>query len=219
MTDRKIKIAPSILSADFAAMGMAIEKMEACGADMIHCDVMDGMFVPNISFGPKMIADIRKHTCLTLDTHLMVQNPERYVQNFIDAGSDLITIHMEATDKIVETLDLIKKQKVRCGVVINPATPSEVLKDVVALCDLILLMSVNPGFGGQKYIESVSPKINEVRAMIDSINPMCDLEIDGGITFDNVANAKSRGANVIVAGSTIFNAPDPADAIRKLREI
>ena len=149
----------------------------------------------------------------------MVQNPERYVQNFIDAGSDLITIHMEATDKIVETLDLIKKQKVRCGVVINPATPSEVLKDVVALCDLILLMSVNPGFGGQKYIESVSPKINEVRAMIDSINPMCDLEIDGGITFDNVANAKSRGANVIVAGSTIFNAPDPADAIRKLREI
>lgn len=215
---KKIKIAPSILSADFADMGKAIEYMEDCGADLIHCDVMDGMFVPNISFGPKMIADIRKHTKLILDTHLMVKNPERYIKNFAEAGSDIITIHLEATDKIAETLAEIKNYGKKCGIVLNPQTPAELAKPYISMCDMVLLMSVNPGFGGQKYIEEVSPKIAEISKYIEEINPLCDLEIDGGITENNVNNVKKLGANIIVAGSTVFKAKNPAETIKYLRE-
>ncbi len=214
----KIKIAPSVLSADFSAMGEEIKSLEAAGADILHCDVMDGVFVPNITFGIKMVADMRKRTSLPLDCHLMIVEPWKYVEAFQKAGADYITVHYEACkERLADTLRMIQDTGCKAGAVINPDTPTGVLKEVLPLCDMVLLMSVFPGFGGQKYIESVTAKIAEVKAMIEDSGREIELEIDGGITLDNVAMVKAAGANVIVAGSTVFNAKDRAQTIADLR--
>ena len=212
-----IKISPSILSADFAEMGKAVEFMEKSGADYIHCDVMDGAFVPNISFGPGMIKAIKKHTSLPLDVHLMVDKPERYIDDFVSAGASIITIHAEATTHIQRVLQYIRAKGVKCGLVLNPATPVDYVKYCLDCVDMILLMSVNPGFGGQKFIPAVLPKVKEVSDMIAASGYDIELEIDGGINFENIGPVLKAGANVIVAGSTVFGHPDPAEAIRRLR--
>ena len=215
-----IKIAPSILSADFSRAGEEISNITLDGADVIHLDVMDGCFVKNITFGPKFIADVRKYSNAIFDAHLMIVNPWKYIENFANAGADIITVHQEACgDRLIDTLKQIKALGVKCGVVINPDTPVEKIADVVELCDMILLMSVFPGFGGQKFIPDVLPKIEQARALIEKSGKDIDLEIDGGITLENVKLVKDAGANVIVAGSTVFNASDRAKTIKELREI
>ena len=215
---KKIKIAPSILSADFSKMGEEVRALEKQGADIIHLDVMDGVFVNNITFGIKMVEDIRRHTSLPLDCHLMIVHPEKYVERFAKAGADIITVHFEACqDNLKEVLSLIKSTGVKCGAVINPDTPVERIKDVVALCDMVLVMSVFPGFGGQKFIPTALDKLRALRTIIDESGREIDLEIDGGVTEENVREIKAAGANVIVAGNTIFKATDRAAVIEKLK--
>ena len=215
---KKVQIAPSILSANFSKMGEEVRSMEECGADVIHYDVMDGVFVNNITFGLKMLEDIRPHTTLPIDAHLMIVHPEKYVERFAKAGADIITVHWEACqDNLKEVLELIKSTGVKCGVVINPDTPVEKIKDVIPLCDMVLVMSVFPGFGGQKFIPTALDKLREIRAIIDECGKDIDLEVDGGITAENVRDAVEAGANVIVAGSAVFKAPDRAAMIAKLK--
>ena len=217
---RKIKIAPSILSADFARAGQEIEQITKDGADVLHLDVMDGSFVKNISFGPKFIQEVRPYSKATFDAHLMIVNPWNYIKQFANAGADIITVHYEACgDRLKDTLLAIKDLGVKCGAVINPDTPVSKIENVIEYCDMLLLMSVYPGFGGQKFIPDVLPKIAEARKLIDSTGKNIDLEIDGGITKENVRLVKDAGANVIVAGSTVFNQIDRAKIIRELREI
>ncbi|MBE7100810.1 MAG: ribulose-phosphate 3-epimerase [Clostridiales bacterium] len=219
MKKQGIKIAPSILSADFAKMGEEVRALKACGADMVHCDVMDGVFVNNITFGLKMVEDIRKYTDLPLDCHLMIVHPEKYVERFAKAGADVITVHYEACqDNLKEVLLLIKSTGVKCGAVINPDTPVAKIKDVIPLCDMVLVMSVFPGFGGQKFIPSALEKLREIRAIIEESGKDIDLQIDGGVTEENVGEIKAAGANVIVAGSAVFKASDRAAVIAKLKE-
>ena len=214
----KVKIAPSILSADFSKMGEEVASLEKCGADIIHCDVMDGVFVNNITFGIKMVEDIRKTTSLPLDCHLMIVHPEKYVERFAKAGADIITVHYEACqDNLKEVLLLIKSTGKKCGAVINPDTPVEKIKDVICLCDMVLVMCVFPGFGGQKFIPSALDKLREIRSIIKESGKDIDLQIDGGVTAENVAEIKAAGANVIVAGSTVFKATDRAQIIEELR--
>ena len=215
---QNVKIAPSILSADFAKMGEEVASLEKNGADLVHCDVMDGVFVNNITFGIKMVQDIRKCTKLPLDCHLMIVHPEKYVERFAKAGADIITVHYEACkDNLKETLELIKSTGVKCGAVINPDTPVEKIADVIPLCDMVLVMSVFPGFGGQKFIPEALDKLRQVRKIIEACGKEIDLQIDGGVTADNVAEIKAAGANVIVAGSAVFNAPDRAQMIAALK--
>ena len=215
---KTIKIAPSILSADFSKMGEEVKSLELSGADLVHCDVMDGVFVNNITFGIKMVEDIRKCTTLPLDCHLMIVHPEKYVERFAKAGADIITVHWEACqDNLKEVLTLIKSTGVKCGAVINPDTPVEKIKDVIELCDMVLVMSVFPGFGGQKFIPSALDKLRELRAIIDESGKEIDLEIDGGVTAENVEEIKAAGANVIVAGSAVFKAEDRRAMIAKLK--
>ncbi len=215
---KNIKIAPSILSADFAKMGEEVRSLESNGADLVHCDVMDGVFVNNITFGIKMVADIRKHTTLPLDCHLMIVHPEKYVERFAEAGADIITVHYEACKEgLADTLKLIKSCGVKCGAVINPDTPVEAIEEVLPLCDMVLVMSVFPGFGGQKFIPSALDKLRRLRKWIDESGKVIDLQIDGGVTEENVAEIKAAGANVIVAGSAVFKAADRAVTIAKLK--
>ena len=215
---KKIKIAPSILSADFSKMGEEVHSLEVNGADLIHCDVMDGVFVNNITFGIKMVEDIRKHTSLPLDCHLMIVHPEKYVERFAKAGADIITVHYEACqDNLKEVLSLIKSTGVKCGAVINPDTPVEKIADVLSLCDMVLVMSVFPGFGGQKFIPEALDKLRQLRKMIDESGREIDLQIDGGVTAENVAEIKAAGANVIVAGSAVFKAENRKEMIAKLK--
>lgn len=215
---KTVKIAPSILSADFSKMGEEVQSLEQNGADIVHCDVMDGVFVNNITFGIKMVEDIRKCTKLPLDCHLMIVNPEKYVERFAKAGADIITVHYEACkDNLKEVLQLIKSTGVKCGAVINPDTPVEKIADVIPLCDMVLVMSVFPGFGGQKFIPEALDKLRAVKAIIDESGKAIDLEIDGGVTGENVAEIKAAGANVIVAGSAVFKAADRKAMIASLK--
>ena len=215
---KQIKIAPSILSADFSKMGEEVASLEQCGADLVHCDVMDGVFVNNITFGIKMVEDIRKKTSLPLDCHLMIVHPEKYVERFAKAGADIITVHYEACrDNLEEVLRIIKSTGVKCGAVINPDTPVEKIKEVIPLCDMVLIMSVFPGFGGQKFIPEALDKLREVRAIVDGLDKEIDVQIDGGVTAENVNEIKAAGANVIVAGSAVFKAADRAAMISALK--
>lgn len=217
---KEIKIAPSILSADFSRVGEEIANITKAGADVIHLDVMDGNFVKNISFGPKFIKDSRPYSKAVFDAHLMILNPWKYIDRFVDAGADIITVHQEACqEKLLETLKAIKSLGVKCGAVINPDTPASKIADVIEECDMILLMSVFPGFGGQKFIPEVLPKIEEIAKLVQKTGKDIDIEIDGGITKENVKLVKDAGANVIVAGSTVFNEVDRAKIIKELREM
>ena len=216
---KNIKIAPSILSADFSKMGEEVRSLEQSGADVVHCDVMDGVFVNNITFGIKMVEDIRKHTALPLDCHLMIVHPEKYVERFAKAGADIITVHWEACqDNLKEVLTLIRSTGVKCGAVINPDTPVDKIRDVIPMCDMVLVMSVFPGFGGQKFIPEALDKLREIRAIINESGKEIDLEIDGGVTAENVEEIKAAGANVIVVGSAVFKAADRAQIIAELKK-
>lgn len=220
MKNVNIKIAPSILSADFSKMGEEVADIESCGADIIHCDVMDGVFVPNITFGIKMVSDIRKHTKLPLDCHLMIVNPQNYVRQFANAGADYITVHYEACkSNTSEVLKLIKEQNVKCGVVINPDTDPHDVADLIPLCDMVLVMSVFPGFGGQSFIKSALESVKFVKNYVVTHNLNTLVEIDGGINYETVKLAKQAGADVIVAGNAVFSASDRREAIEKLRTL
>ncbi|MGV2941062.1 ribulose-phosphate 3-epimerase [Mesobacillus sp. LC4] len=212
-----VKIAPSILSADFARLGEEIKDVERGGADYIHVDVMDGHFVPNITIGPLIVEAIRPVTKLPLDVHLMIENPDQYIEAFAKAGADYITVHVEASRHLHRTVQLIKSTGVKAGVVLNPATPVDSLKHIIEDVDMVLLMSVNPGFGGQKFISSVLPKIKQVKELADALNPDLEIEVDGGVNEETAKLCVEAGANVLVAGSAVFNKEDRGAAIASLR--
>lgn len=220
MNVKEIKIAPSMLSADFSRFGEETKLTAESGADLLHLDVMDGVFVNNISFGIKFIADARRYTNAIFDAHLMIVEPWKYIERFRKAGADIITVHYEACkERLSDTLRAIKETGAKCGAVINPDTPVSAIKDVIEDCDMVLLMSVFPGFGGQSFIRDVLPKIGETAELIRKTEKPIDLEIDGGINLENASEVKKFGANVLVAGSTVFKEPDRAAIIKKLREI
>ncbi|KZL94436.1 ribulose-phosphate 3-epimerase [Clostridium magnum] len=199
-----IKIAPSILSADFSKLGEDIKDLERYGADLVHIDIMDGMFVPNISFGIPIIKSIRNLTKLPFDVHLMIEEPARYIEDFVKAGADIITIHYEADRHIDRTINYIKSFGVKAGIALNPATPVENIKHLMPNLDMVLIMTVNPGFGGQKYIQYCSEKIKEVKELSNKFNKDLMIQVDGGIGKDNIKAVVDCGANVIVAGSAAF---------------
>jgi len=212
-----IVIAPSILSADFSNISDALRIIKEGGTGWVHLDVMDGEFVPNITFGPKMVYDLRKITEFILDTHLMIIKPERYIKQFADAGSDYITIHFESTIHVHKALMLIKDSGKKAGISIIPSTPVSAIKEILPFIDLVLVMSVNPGFGGQKLIAETLNKIKMLKEIRTHEGYNYKIEIDGGITRENCKNAVDAGVDIIVAGSTIFNAADPAEEIKHLR--
>jgi ribulose-phosphate 3-epimerase len=212
------KFAPSILSADFARLAEAALAVERAGADWIHVDVMDGHFVPNLTFGPKMVADLRKSTRLPLDVHLMIERPEDWVDRYADAGATYLTIHVEASRDVPGTLAAIRARGVRAGLTLNPETPVEAVVPYLALLDLALVMSVHPGFGGQKFIEGALGKVKAIREALDASHLAAELEVDGGIKPENAGRVVAAGATVLVAGSAIFEDPDgPVAALRKFK--
>ncbi len=213
------KIAPSILSADFARLGEEIKAVEAAGADYIHIDVMDGHFVPNITIGPLVVEAVRKITRLPLDVHLMIADPDRYIPDFAKAGADIIVAHVEATNHLHRTIQLIKSCGARAGVSLNPATPLHFLDYVLDELDLVLLMTVNPGFGGQSFIDASLPKIQALRGMLDKRGLEAELEVDGGVKTDNIARIAHAGADVFVAGSAVFGSADYATTIKELKRL
>ncbi len=214
-----VKLAPSILSADFARLGEQVAEVAGAGADYIHVDVMDGHFVPNITIGPAVVAAIRPVTDLPLDVHLMIEHPERYVSEFVKAGADIVTVHVEACSHLHRLVQLIRGLGVKAGVSLNPATPLSSIEEIVAHVDLVLIMSVNPGFGGQSFIPSMLPKIAGVRRMLEDRKLSAELEVDGGIGPDNAGEIVRAGADVLVAGNSVFRAKEGiGGAMRRLRE-
>ena len=214
-----IRIAPSILSADFAALGDEIRKVEEAGAHALHVDVMDGHFVPNITIGPPVVKSIRKATALPLDVHLMISDPDRYIPAFVSAGATTLTVHSEAAIHLDRTLNFIRSQNLLAGVSINPATPIAAVEHALALADILLIMTVNPGFGGQKFIPYTVEKIRAARRLIEERNFACVIEVDGGIDSTTVPTVVKAGAEMLVAGSAIFHAPDPGRKLKELLEI
>ncbi len=212
-----VRLAPSILSADFAALGDAIAAAERGGADLIHVDVMDGHFVPNITIGPPVVKAIRKVAKVPLDVHLMITDPDRYIDAFADAGAAMISVHVEVLPHLHRTVHAIQKLGVKAGVVINPSTPVGALLEIASDVDFVLVMSVNPGFGGQTFIPRSESKVRDVRALLDRAGNTADVEIDGGVDFQNIASVVSAGARIIVAGAAVFNTPDPERAVRDLK--
>jgi len=214
-----IKLAPSILSADFARLGEQIDEVARAGADYIHVDVMDGHFVPNITIGAPVVASIRPLTSLPLDVHLMIEHPERYISDFINAGADIVTVHVEASSHLKSTIRLIKELGARAGVSLNPPTPLSTVKEFLPHVDLVLIMSVNPGFGGQSFIPETLPRIANMRKILDNRKPGIELEVDGGINADNAPDIVEAGADVLVAGNSIFRAEEGiSGAMQRLRE-
>ncbi|MCJ1907204.1 ribulose-phosphate 3-epimerase [Planococcus ruber] len=213
-----IKIAPSILAADFSKLGEEVREVEAAGADWIHIDVMDGHFVPNISFGAVVMDAIRPLTNLPFDVHLMIENADRYIEDFAKAGADYITVHVEASPHLHRTIQLIRSFGVKPGVVLNPHTPVEAILPILEDIDLVLFMTVNPGFGGQKFIESVVPKVEQLSKIIQDKGLSIDIEIDGGINEETIIPCAKAGANVFVAGSAIYSKPDRAAALQKIKK-
>ncbi|MCM3739092.1 ribulose-phosphate 3-epimerase [Oceanobacillus luteolus] len=211
-----VKIAPSILSADFAKLGEEIKEVEAHGADYIHVDVMDGHFVPNITIGPLIVEAIRPVTSLPLDVHLMVENPDEFIPEFAKTGADILTVHQEACVHLDRTIQLIKDNDVKAGVVINPATPAELLKPILPNVDLVLVMTVNPGFGGQKFIEGAVEKIRQLRTWREEMSLSYEIEVDGGVNVETIKLCTDAGADVLVAGSAIFDKSDRKQAIQDL---
>jgi ribulose-phosphate 3-epimerase len=215
----KIDIAPSLLSADFARIAEQIEEVERGGADFLHLDVMDGRFVPNLTWGPKIISDLRRLSSLTFDAHLMIVEPEKYVDEFRVAGADIITFHYEATPHAQRLLTHIRSLGAKAGIAICPQTPVSMLQDIIEDCDLVLIMSVNPGFGGQSFIPHSLAKLREARALIDERKPGCILEVDGGVGAANIRTVVDAGARAIVMGSSIFGTSDPTATVRAMRAL
>ncbi len=213
-----IKLAPSILSADFANLLSDIKLVEEAGCEYLHIDVMDGHFVPNITIGPPVVRSLKGKVDMVFDVHLMIENPDRYIEAFSDAGADLIVVHQEACTHLHRTLQSIKALGKKAGVSLNPATPIETIKHIIYDIDMVLIMTVNPGFGGQKFIETMIPKIKELKELCIKENLNIDIQVDGGVTPENVNKVVSAGANIIVAGSAIFGSKDIKQAVKLFRE-
>lgn len=214
-----VEIAPSILAADFASLGEGIRAVERGGATLLHVDVMDGHFVPNISIGVPVVASLRKATRLPLDVHLMIENPEQYIPLFAEAGADMISVHQEATAHLDRALAMIRDHGCKPGAVINPATPVSMLSEVLGSVDHVLVMSVNPGFGGQKFIPGALEKIRQLKLTRERYNLAFRIEVDGGVGPENVADLVRSGAEILVAGTSIFHTPDPAEAVRAMKQM
>ena len=213
-----VRLAPSILAADFAALGVGVAAVEAGGADLIHVDVMDGHFVPNLTIGPPVVSALHRRAHVPLDVHLMIEEPDRYIDAFADAGAAMISVHVEAATHLHRTITHIKERGVLAGAVLNPSTPVAALEDIASELDFALVMSVNPGFGGQHFIKGSDAKITRVRRLLDAVGNSGPVEVDGGVDSGNAARLVAAGAEILVAGAAIFGTPDPEVATRALRE-
>jgi ribulose-phosphate 3-epimerase len=215
----KKQIAPSILSADFSRLGEEIKAVEKAGADLIHVDVMDGHYVPNITIGPGVVSSLRKATGLPFDVHLMIEDPDRYIDAFVDAGSNIITVHAEAVIHLHRTVQTIKEKGVKVGVSLNPSTPLACVEEILPDIDLLLIMTVNPGFGGQKFISGMLPKIRKARELAQTRGLKMAIEVDGGVTAENIGTLAEAGADIFVAGAAIFGSPSYSDTINRMKAI